>query len=83
MLRPRSGAPGALMTIGRRNHHGFMVRVGGMLIDGSRGLGAEVAGLGVEIQRADAVFAARAGEPHSTLDALHAVGFHCLNCNPL
>jgi hypothetical protein len=29
------------------------------------------------------VFAERAGKPHATLDAIDAVGFHCLNCNPL
>ena len=52
--------------------------MGGVLIDGSRGLGAEVASLGVEIERADAVFTVRACELYAVLDAFGTVGFHCL-----
>jgi hypothetical protein len=75
-------APAALLTVGRRNHHGFVVRFAGVIVDRSCGLGAEVAGLGVEVQSADAVGTVRASKPHAALDALDSVGFHCLNCNP-
>ncbi len=69
-------APAALLTVGRRNYHGFVVRFGGVIIDGGSGLSAEVARFGVEIQRADAVGAARAVELHAALDALDSVGLH-------
>ena len=55
-----------------------MVRFGCVLTDGGCGLGAEVAALGVEIECADAVFTVRASELYAVLDALGAVGFHCL-----
>ena len=54
------------------------MRFGGMLTDGGRGLGAEVAALGVEIECANAVFTVGAGELYAVLDALGAIGFHCL-----
>lgn len=53
-----------------------MMRFRGMIVDGGRGLGAEVAGFGVEIQRAYAVSTARAVELHAAFDALDTVGFH-------
>lgn len=55
--------------------------IAGVLVDGGCGLGAEVACLWIEIECADAVGAMRTGELHAALDALDAVGFHCLNCN--
>ena len=58
------------------------MRLGGVIVDHGRGLGAEVAGFRVEVQRADAVFTLRAGELHAALDALNFVGFHYLNCSP-
>ena len=58
------------------------MRLGGVIVDHGRGLGAEVAGFGVEFQRADAVFTLRAGELHAALDALDSVSFHCIDCSP-
>lgn len=59
-----------------------MVGFGGVIVDHGCGLGAEIAGFGVEVQRADAVFTLHAGELHAALDALDSVGFHYLNCSP-
>jgi len=59
-----------------------VVRFGSVIIDHGCSLGAEVARLGVEVQRADAVRTLRAGELHAALDALDSVGFHYLNCSP-
>ena len=78
----RGLAPGALLTIGRGNHWGCGVRFAGVIVDCGRGLSAEVAALRVEVQRADAVCALRAGELHAALDALDSIGFHWLNCSP-
>ena len=50
-----------------------MVNAGGVAIDGSGGLGAEVAVAGVEIEGADVVSAAGAGELHPALDASDGV----------
>jgi hypothetical protein len=58
------------------------VGFGGMIVDCGCGLSAEIADLGVEVQRADTVVAVRAGELHAVFDALNSVGFHCLNCIP-
>jgi len=60
------------------------MRFGGVIIDRGCGLGAEVAALRVEVQRADAVCTLRARKVHAALDALDAVGFlHYLDCSPL
>ena len=69
-------APAALLALGERNGHNFVVHCGGVMVDCGCGLGAEVAGLRVEFQSADAVGTLRAGEPHAALDALDSVGFH-------
>ena len=69
-------APAALLAVGGGNYQWFVVRFGGVIIDGSSGLGAEVAGFSVEIQRAYAVRAARAVELHAAFDTLDSVGFH-------
>ena len=69
-------APSALLAIGGWNHHGLVVGFGGVIVDGGGGLGAEVAGFGVEIEGADAVSTVGAGELHAALDALDTVGFH-------
>jgi hypothetical protein len=69
-------APTALLAVGGGDYQWFVVRFRGVIIDGGRGLGAEVARFGVEIQRADAVGTARAIELHATLDALDSVGLH-------
>ena len=46
-----------------------MVDGGGVAIDGGGGLGAEVAVVEVEVEGADVVGAAGAGELHASLDA--------------
>ena len=74
--RLRSGAPGAQLIVEGGNGRGFVVRLGGVPIDGGGSLGTEVAGFGVKIERADAVFTVRAGEPYAALHALDTVGFH-------
>ena len=81
-LRDATLAPGALLTVGGGNYHGHVMGFGGVLVDHGCSLSAEIAGLGVEVQRADAVFTLRAGELHAALDALNSVGFHCMNCSP-
>ena len=53
-----------------------------VVIDRGRGLGAEIAALRVEVQRANAVCTLRAGELHAALDALDSIGFHWLDCSP-
>jgi hypothetical protein len=50
-----------------------VVDAGGVAIDGGGGLGAEVAVAGVEIECADVVGAAGAGELHAALDASDGV----------
>ena len=50
-----------------------MVDAGGVAIDGGGGLGAEVAVAGVEVESADVVGAAGAGELHAALDASDGV----------
>ena len=74
--------PGALLAIGGGHYHGDVVGFGGVIVDHGGGLGAEVAGFRVEIQRADAVLTLRAGELHTALDPLDSVGFHCMNSSP-
>lgn len=50
-------------------HYGLVVDAGGVAVDGSGGLGAEVAVAGVEVEGADVVGAMGAGELHASLDA--------------
>jgi len=64
-----SGAPDALLGVERGEHDGFVVDAGGVAVDGGRGLGAEVAVAGVEVEGADVVCAVGAGELHASLDA--------------
>ena len=75
-------APGALLTIRGGDYRGCGVRFAGVIVDRGRGLGAEIAALRVEVQRADAVCTLRAGELHAALDALDLIGFHWPNCSP-
>jgi len=58
-----------------------VVRFGGVLVDGGCCLSAQVAGFGVEIERAYAVGTVLAVELDAVLDALGTVGFHLLNCS--
>jgi hypothetical protein len=71
-----SRSPDKLLDVGVGDNHGLVVNLGGMLIEGVGGLGAEVAVLEVEVKRADAVRAADAGELHATLDPLGCVVSH-------
>ena len=58
------------------------MRLRGMVVNCSCGLGAQVAGFRIEIERSDAVRAVRARELYAVLHALGSVGFHLLNCSP-
>ena len=69
-------APAAQLRFGGRYGHGCVVDFGGVVVDGSGGLGAEVADSHVEVESTDAVFALGAGELHAALDAMNLVGFH-------
>jgi hypothetical protein len=66
-------APDALLGVERGEHYGLVVNAGGVEIDGGRGLGAEVAVAGVEVESADVVGAAGAGKLHAALDASDGV----------
>lgn len=59
-----------------------MVNLGGMLIDGAGGLGAEVAVPEVEVKSSDAVRAADAGELRAALGPLGSVVPHNLIVSP-
>ena len=59
--RQRSGAPDALLGVEGGEHYGLVVDGGGVAVDGGGGLGAEVAVAGVEVESADVVRAAGAG----------------------
>jgi len=63
-------APVSLLTLGRGNYQRLTVHLASVIVDGGCGLGAEVAGLGVEVERGDTVGAVRAVELHAALDAL-------------
>jgi hypothetical protein len=67
------------LSVGR-DDEGRGMHSGSVIIDGGCGLGAEISGLGVEIERADAVGTVRAQELHAALDALDSVCFHCMDC---
>ena len=62
-----------LLGVKRGEHYGLVVDIGGVLVDGGGGLGAEVAIAGVEIEGADVVGAVGAGELHAALDASDGV----------
>jgi|HubBroStandDraft_6_1064221.scaffolds.fasta_scaffold87818_3 hypothetical protein len=79
-----SAAPDVLLDVEGREHYGLVVDAGGVLIDGGRGLRAEVAVAGVELERADVVGAVGAGELHAALDASDGVeALHKFECSPL
>ena len=69
-------APDSLLGIERGIHQRLLVFLGGVLVDGGCGLGAEVAVPGVVLQCAHAVLAAGAGESHAAFDAIDGVVFH-------
>jgi hypothetical protein len=55
---------------------------GGVAVDGGGGLGAEVAVVEVEVEGADVVGAAGAGELHASLDARYGVvSLHRFQCS--
>lgn len=59
-----------------------MMHLGGMLIDGSRSLGAQVPVARIKLERADTVRATGACELHASLDAGDGVeAFHTLECS--
>ena len=77
-----SGAPDALLDVVGRDDRGLVVDLGGVLIEGDGGLGAEVAVLEVEVEGANAVRAEDAGELYASLDPLGRVGSHGLIVSP-
>ena len=58
-----------LLGVEGGKHYGLVVGARGVEIDGGGGLGAEVAVTEVEVESADVVGAAGAGELHASLDA--------------
>lgn len=74
-------ARGAQFCVAGGNDCGVVMRLGGVMVNGGCGLGAQVAGFRVEIERCDAVGTARTRELDTVLDALGPVGFHLLNCS--
>ena len=68
-----SGAPDALLGVEGGEHYRLVVNAGGVAIDGGGCLRAEVAVAGIEIESADVMGAAGAGELHAALDAPDAV----------
>jgi len=76
-----SSAIDVLLGVERGEHYGLVVNFGGVVVDGSGGLGAEVAVAGIEIERADVMGAVGAGKLHTTLDASDGVeAFHSFKC---
>jgi hypothetical protein len=67
-------------AFGGRNDQRFMVRFGGVIVDGGCRLSANIAGFGVEISGADSVGTMRAAELHAAFDAFNTIGFHWMNC---
>ena len=66
-----------MLGVERGEHYGFVVDAGGVAVDFCCGLGAEVAVVEVEVESADVVGAAGAGELHASLDARYGVvSFH-------
>ncbi|MFZ0899929.1 MAG: hypothetical protein WBW98_04095 [Candidatus Sulfotelmatobacter sp.] len=69
--------PDVLLGVEGGEHYGLVVDAGGVLIDGSGGLGAEVAVAGIEVESADVMGAVGAGELHAAFDASDGVeAFH-------
>jgi hypothetical protein len=73
-----SGTPDALLRIEGGIRRRLVVHLGGVPIDGRSALGAEVAITSVEIECADAVFAAGTLEMYSAFSAIGSVVCHGL-----
>jgi hypothetical protein len=69
-------APAALLAVCWRHYQRRVMGCCGVSVDCGGGLGAQVAGFGVEIDGADTVAALSAVKLHATFDALDFVGFH-------
>jgi hypothetical protein len=75
-------APGALLGVERGEHYGFVVNAGGVEIDSSGCLSAEVAVARVEVESADVVGAVGAGKLHASFDAGDGVkALHRIQCS--
>jgi hypothetical protein len=73
-----------LLGVKRGEHYWLVVDIGGVLVDGGGGLGAEVAVTRVEVERGDVVSAVRASELHAAFDASDGVeAFHRIECSLL
>jgi hypothetical protein len=75
-LRAPSGVPDALLDLSGRDDRGLVVDLGGVLIEGGGGLSAQVAIPEIEVEGADAVRAADAGELQASHDSLGRVISH-------
>lgn len=75
------GSPDALLHVEGRNRDGLVVDFGGVLIEGSCSLCAEVAVAQVEFQRGDAVRTVGAGKLHASGDAFCGVVSHSHDCS--
>jgi hypothetical protein len=60
--------PDTLLQVEGREHYRFVVNAGGVAVDGSGGLRAQVPVPAIKIECADGMRAARAGKPHATLN---------------
>lgn len=77
-------APDALLAVERREHYGLVVDFGGVLVNGGRGLRAQVAIASVEIEGGYVMGAVGAGELHPSLNARDGVeALHSFECSPL
>lgn len=73
-----------LLRIQRRKHHGLVMDIGCVLVDGGSGLRAQIAVARVEVERAHMMGAVRARKLHAALYASDTVkAFHNFNCSPL
>lgn len=70
-----------MLHVEGRDGDRFVVDLGGVLIEGGGGLGAEVAVARIELECGDAIGAVGAGELHSSGDAFGGVISHCHDCN--
>src|SRR5262249_14597501 len=78
LRQPSSGASDALPDVGGRDDRGLVMDLGRVPIEGGGGLSADVAIPGIEVDGADAVRAADAGELYAFLDPLGSVVSHAL-----
>ncbi len=62
-----------LLGIERGEHYRLVMNLGGVVVNGGGGLGAEVAVAEIEVKSADMMGAVIAGELHTALDACDGI----------